>query len=168
MLGRSRTATIPKLQQQIQSWQQPILDREDLPWFKMALFNELRPYWRRHTLDAADMPRSLGGLRSKCIDYRWYESLDVRLYGSFALLMLAKLDKAVLRAYARAIQRRSHPAKLAITRLPLRKLPMHHPTGAPNEHPWEQNYTSYQDCNLWKDLPCDFVCLYRFCSNRRN
>jgi len=28
--------------QQIQSWQQPILDREDLPnWFKMALFNEL-------------------------------------------------------------------------------------------------------------------------------
>ncbi len=30
--------------------------------------------------------------------------------------------------------------------------------GAPNEHVWEKtNYTSYQDCNLWKDLPCDFV-----------
>ncbi len=33
-----------------------------------------------------------------------------------------------------------------------------HDLGAPNEHPWEKtNYTSYQDCNLWKDLPCDFV-----------
>ena len=30
--------------------------------------------------------------------------------------------------------------------------------GAPNEHPWEEtNYTSYQDCNQWKDLPSDFV-----------
>jgi len=29
----------------------------------------------------------------ECIDYRWYESLDVRLYGSFALLMLWPLDK---------------------------------------------------------------------------
>jgi non-lysosomal glucosylceramidase len=28
----------------------------------------------------------------------------------------------------------------------------------PNEHVWEKtNYTSYQDCNLWKDLPSDFV-----------
>jgi non-lysosomal glucosylceramidase len=35
-----------------------------------------------------------------------------------------------------------------------------HDLGAPNEHPWEKtNYTSYQDCNLWKDLPSDFVLL---------
>jgi len=39
----------------------------------------------------------------ECIDYRWYESLDVRLYGSFLLMLWPKLDKAVLRAYARAI-----------------------------------------------------------------
>jgi non-lysosomal glucosylceramidase len=33
-----------------------------------------------------------------------------------------------------------------------------HDLGAPNEHPWEQtNYTSYQDCNQWKDLGSDFV-----------
>ncbi|MFM9158949.1 MAG: GH116 family glycosyl hydrolase, partial [Dolichospermum sp.] len=33
-----------------------------------------------------------------------------------------------------------------------------HDLGAPNEHVWEKtNYTSYQDCNLWKDLGCDFV-----------
>ncbi|MEL6225359.1 MAG: GH116 family glycosyl hydrolase, partial [Cyanobacteria bacterium J06627_8] len=33
-----------------------------------------------------------------------------------------------------------------------------HDLGAPNEHVWEKtNYTSYQDCNQWKDLGCDFV-----------
>ncbi len=33
-----------------------------------------------------------------------------------------------------------------------------HDLGAPNEHVWEKtNYTSYQDCNLWKDLSSDFV-----------
>jgi len=33
-----------------------------------------------------------------------------------------------------------------------------HDLGAPNEHPWERtNYTSYQDCNQWKDLGSDFV-----------
>jgi len=33
-----------------------------------------------------------------------------------------------------------------------------HDLGAPNEQPWVQtNYTSYQDCNLWKDLGSDFV-----------
>ena len=38
------------------------------------------------------------------LDYAWYESLDVRLYGSLALLQLwPELDKAVLRSFARAI-----------------------------------------------------------------
>jgi len=33
-----------------------------------------------------------------------------------------------------------------------------HDLGAPNEYPFVQtNYTSYQDCNQWKDLPSDFV-----------
>ncbi|MEM9163526.1 MAG: glycoside hydrolase family 116 protein, partial [Cyanobacteria bacterium P01_F01_bin.4] len=33
-----------------------------------------------------------------------------------------------------------------------------HDLGAPNEQPFIQtNYTSYQDCNQWKDLPSDFV-----------
>jgi len=71
----------------------------------MALFNELYDLTGGGTLWSADMRDSLGQFAvPECIDYRWYESLDVRLYGSFALLMLwPKLDKAVLRAYARAI-----------------------------------------------------------------
>ncbi len=159
-------------QQQIQQWQQPILAQPDLPaWFKMALFNELYDLTSGGTLwSAASEEDPVGQFAVlECIDYRWYESLDVRLYGSFALLMLfPELDKAVLRAFARAI-----PAEDTRTRtigyyytqgmespMALRKAAnaTPHDLGAPNEHVWQKtNYTSYQDCNLWKDLGSDFV-----------
>jgi non-lysosomal glucosylceramidase len=159
-------------QTQIQQWQQPILDRPDLPnWFKMALFNELYDLTSGGTLWSAADDRDPYGQFAvlECLDYRWYESLDVRLYGSFALLMLfPELDKAILRAFARAI-----PAEDASTRtigyyhtigsespqaLRKAKNATSHDLGAPNEHVWEKtNYTSYQDCNLWKDLGSDFV-----------
>lgn len=89
-------------QKQVQAWQQPIVDRQDLPqWFKMALFNELYDLTSGGTLwSAADERDPIGQFAVlECIDYRWYESLDVRLYGSFALLMLwSRLDKSILRA----------------------------------------------------------------------
>ena len=150
----------------IRDWQAPILTREDLPdWFKMALFNELYLLSDGGTLWTAatenDPVGQFGVL--ECLDYCWYESLDVRLYGSFGLMMLwSRLDKAVLEAFARAIPTQDNTPRIigynqaqAIRKA---KGATPHDLGAPNEHPWEKtNYTSYQDCNLWKDLPCDFV-----------
>ncbi len=153
---------------QIQAWQQPILDRQDLPdWFKMALFNELYDLTSGGTLwSTADEQNPVGQFAVlECLDYRWYESLDVRLYGSFGLLMLwPELEKSVMRAFSKAIPTADDtsrqigynqswaPRKVADA--------VPHDLGAPNEHPWEKtNYTSYQDCNLWKDLPSDFVLL---------
>jgi non-lysosomal glucosylceramidase len=159
-------------QEKIQSWQQPILEREDLPdWFKMALFNELYNLTDGGTLwSAADERDPVGQFAVlECIDYRWYESLDVRLYASFALLMLfPKLEKAVIRSFARAIPTSDDRTRIigyyytlgAEVHTAIRKAAgaTPHDLGAPNEHVWEKtNYTSYQDCNLWKDLPCDFV-----------
>jgi non-lysosomal glucosylceramidase len=159
-------------QQQIQAWQQPILDKTDLPdWFKMALFNELYDLTSGGTLWSAATGRDRFGQFAilECIDYRWYESLDVRLYGSFALLMLfPELEKAVMRAFARAIPASDNNRRLigyyltigAEMPLAARKIAgaTPHDLGAPNEHVWEKtNYTAYQDCNLWKDLPSDFV-----------
>lgn len=152
--------------ERIQTWQQPILERDDLPdWLKMALFNELYLLTAGGTLWTAateDDPVGQFGVL-ECLDYRWYESLDVRLYGSFALALLwPKLDKAVLTAFARAIPQ-SDPTLRLIgynRTLAARKLAgaTPHDLGAPNEHPWqESNYTSYQDCNQWKDLGSDFV-----------
>ncbi|QLE51831.1 bile acid beta-glucosidase [Nostoc sp. C057] len=157
---------------QIQSWQQPILDREDLPnWFKMALFNELYDLTSGGTLWSAASELDPIGQFSvlECLDYRWYESLDVRLYGSFALLMLfPELEKSVMRAFARAIPQGDDTPRIigyymtikAESPIAVRKVvgATPHDLGAPNEHVWQKtNYTSYQDCNLWKDLGSDFV-----------
>ncbi|QMS88440.1 bile acid beta-glucosidase [Nostoc edaphicum CCNP1411] len=157
---------------QIQSWQKPILDREDLPdWFKMALFNELYDLTSGGTLwSAASELDPIGQFAVlECLDYRWYESLDVRLYGSFALLMLfPELEKSVIRAFARAIPQGDDTPRIigyymtikAESPIAVRKVAgaTPHDLGAPNEHVWEKtNYTSYQDCNLWKDLGSDFV-----------
>lgn len=147
-------------------WQQPILEREDLPgWFKMALFNELYDLTSGGTVWTAVSPYAPKGLFGvlESFDYRWYESLDVRLYGSFALLMLwPQLEKSVMRAFARAIPTHDETPRTIgynqASAIRKAKDATPHDLGAPNEHPWEQtNYTSYQDCNLWKDLPCDFV-----------
>jgi non-lysosomal glucosylceramidase len=137
----------------------------------MALFNELYDLCSGGSLWSAasrEDPYGRFGVL-ECLDYAWYESLDVRLYGSLALLQLwPELDKAVLRSFARAI-----PAADATPR-PIgwyftqgkgrveaaRKLKgaTPHDLGAPNERPWDAtNYTAYQDCNLWKDLASDYV-----------
>ncbi|OWY65731.1 bile acid beta-glucosidase [cyanobacterium TDX16] len=159
-------------QSQIQAWQQPILNKTDLPdWFKMALFNELYDLTSGGTLWSAATERDPFGQFAilECIDYRWYESLDVRLYGSFALLILfPELEKAVMRAFARAIPASDNNRRLIGYYLTIgAEMPLAprkvagatpHDLGAPNEHVWEKtNYTAYQDCNLWKDLPSDFV-----------
>ncbi len=158
-------------QANIQTWQQPILD-QDLPlWFKMALFNELYDLASGGTLwsaaSEADPVGQFGVL--ECMDYRWYESLDVRLYGGFATLLLwPELEKSVIRAFARAIPTADpkpriigyyytigDPDHMAPRKL---KGATPHDLGAPNENPWlATNYTSYQDCNQWKDLSSDFI-----------
>ena len=158
--------------QQIHQWQQPILAQADLPgWFKMALLNELYDLASGGTLWSAASDRDPFGQFAvlECLDYRWYESLDVRLYGGFGLLMLwPELEKAVIRAFARAIPTADETPRVigyyhtigVESPMAVRKTAAvtPHDLGAPNEHPWEKtNYTSYQDCNQWKDLPSDFV-----------
>ena len=162
----------PTWRQQICQWQAPILERPDLPgWFKMALFNELYDLASGGTLWSAASDRDPIGQFAvlECLDYRWYESLDVRLYGGFGLLMLwPQLEKAVMRAFARAIPMADQTLRVigyyftigADSPMAVRKAAdaTPHDLGAPNEHPWEKtNYTSYQDCNQWKDLASDFV-----------
>ncbi|WP_017293498.1 GH116 family glycosyl hydrolase [Geminocystis herdmanii] len=153
-------------QNRISEWQKPILTRSNLPdWLKMALFNELYlladggSLWTAATEN--DPVGQFGVL--ECIDYRWYESLDVRLYGSFSMILLwPRLDKSILEAFSHAISHSDDTPRIIgynrASAIRKAKGATPHDLGAPNEHPWEKtNYTSYQDCNLWKDLGCDFV-----------
>jgi non-lysosomal glucosylceramidase len=162
----------PKWRQQIDEWHAPVLERRDLPEpLRMALCNELYDLASGGTLWTAasgDDPQGRFGVL-ECLDYAWYESLDVRLYGSFALLQLwPALDRAVLRSFARAIPNADatlRPIGWYFTQgrgrvEAARKLAgaTPHDLGAPNERPFDAtNYTAYQDCNLWKDLGSDFV-----------
>jgi non-lysosomal glucosylceramidase len=158
--------------EQIQAWQQPVLDRTDLPEaLRMALFNELYDLCSGGSLWSNASPQDPVGRFGvlECLDYAWYESLDVRLYGSLALLQLwPELDKAVLRSFARAIPAADptpRPIGWYFTQGKGRveaarkvKGATPHDLGAPNERPWDAtNYTAYQDCNLWKDLASDYV-----------
>ncbi|MFM8526279.1 MAG: GH116 family glycosyl hydrolase [Cyanobacteriota bacterium] len=157
---------------EITTWQAPVLARTDLPEpLRMALLNELYDLASGGTLWTAashDDPVGRFGVL-ECLDYAWYESLDVRLYGSLALLQLwPELDKAVLRSFARAIPA-SDPTprpigwyftqgrgRVEAERKVEGATP--HDLGAPNERPFQAtNYTAYQDCNLWKDLASDYV-----------
>ena len=158
--------------EQIKAWQQPVLDRTDLPEnLRMALFNELYDLCSGGSLWSSASPQDPVGRFGvlECLDYAWYESLDVRLYGSLALLQLwPELDKAVLRSFARAIPAADptpRPIGWYFTQGKGRveaarkvKGATPHDLGAPNERPWDAtNYTAYQDCNLWKDLASDYV-----------
>lgn len=164
---------------QIESWQAPVLSDPALPqWYKQALFNELYyltsggTLWENGPVPAridslADIKQAPPGKGYFAVlessDYRWYDSLDVRLYGSFALVMLwPEIEKAVLRAYADSVTTEDSSTRIIgyTRKVALRKVKnaLPHDLGAPNEAPWQKNnYTTYQDCNLWKDLPSDFV-----------
>ena len=156
----------------IDTWQQPVLQRGDLPEpVRMGLLNELYDLASGGSLWSAASPEDPVGRFGvlECLDYAWYESLDVRLYGSLALLQLwPELDKSVLRSFARAIPAADptpRPIGWYFTQGKGRveaarkvKGATPHDLGAPNERPWDAtNYTAYQDCNLWKDLASDFV-----------
>ena len=171
-LAQTALASYQTWQQKIIDWQRPILERPDLPdWFKMALFNELYDLASGGTLWSAASPEDPVGQFGvlECLDYRWYESLDVRLYGGFSVLMLwPELEKSIIRAFARAIPTEDSKQRIIGyyytvgqgEHLAPRKIKgaTPHDLGAPNEHPWlAATYPSYQDCSQWKDLPSDFV-----------
>ncbi len=150
--------------ERIIEWQSSIIQREDLSdSFKMALFNELYLLTDGGTIWTAatenDPIGQFGVLES--LDAPYYESLNVRLYGSFALLMLwPRLDKAILDAFARAISDSDETSTNKGIRKALGATP--HDLGSPHEHPWEKtnystNYNNDVDYNLCQDLPAAFV-----------
>ena len=183
--GGSRAAEIastaieclPAWRDAIDRWQAPILDATDRPdWYKAALFNELyfvvdgASFWPDGPVDGADgadgaadpvLPAELALL--ECIDYPFYDTLDVHFYAAFALSALwPRLEASISRAYAATVAM-DDPAPVRIEasgELAIRKVPgaVPHDLGGPREDPLVRvNHYAFQEVNGWKDLNPKFV-----------
>jgi non-lysosomal glucosylceramidase len=175
--------------QAIDAWQAPVLAAKDRPdWFKAALFNELYylvdggtvwtdgpPTARGEPVADAHTTDGPGGGRARhqddvgrfaileCLDYRFYNTVDVNFYASWALLMLwPRLERAVIGDLVDTIQVED-PELVTLEasgRSAARKIAgaAPHDVGGPGDDPFlRPNHYRYQDSNIWKDLNSKFV-----------
>lgn len=158
---------------QIVGWQSKILQKDTPLWYKRALFNELYFVADGGTAWVANQvgqgkpsPDDMGHFgQLECYDYPFYETLDVRFYGSFPLLMLwPDLEKRVMEDYILTVDE-SDPTIRKIVgtdeKAP-RKVAgaVPHDLGMPQGSPFlEVNAYDFQNINVWKDLNSKFVLL---------
>ena len=151
----------------IETWQAPVLDDPERPsWYKSALFNELYflvdggTFWEGGEVGGADPEPDDPGRFAllECIDYPFYDTVDVDFYASFAILdLFPQLELRGIRDLL-AVVPGGDPAMVTIqaTDLPaVRKAPwaVPHDVGGPDDDPFHRsNWYRYQDVNVWKDL----------------
>jgi len=160
---------------QIDAWMRPYMeDRRTPDWYKTALLNELY-----YLLDSGmawenGQPGKPGGTDYpplgrfsylECPEYRFYSTLDVNIYGSFAVLHLfPELDKQEAKLFADAValeDTSKHPigwteGKLSSPRKLRGATPMD--LGVPSEDPWRRtNFYTWQDPNTLKDESSDLA-----------
>jgi len=158
----------------ISAWQAPYINDESKPeWYRGMLFNELYvfadggSFWGRPVGADAKIPLTYSFM--ECFDYPFYETLDVRFYGSMPLVKFwPDIDKQVMRDFADTVPKhlddrmtwiwKSMVTQSAVYRERKTKGAVPHDMGVPNEDPFYQvNQFSWQDTNGWKDLNSKFV-----------
>jgi len=167
---------------EITKWQEKYLKTNKPDWFKTLLLNELYyvadggTIWTAGKVPPEDKPGSLfkqeehfGTL--ECFDYPFYETLDVRFYGSFPLIKLwPDLEKIIMKDYVKAVfvedlEKKffNHPLDQSTAERKLRGA-VPHDLGAPFEDPFLKiNSYMHVNINKWKDLNSKFVLLiYRY------
>jgi non-lysosomal glucosylceramidase len=156
----------------IEAWQAPVLADPARPdWYKAALFNELYflvdggTFWEAGEVDGPEPERGEVGRFAllECVDYPFYDTVDVDFYASFALLELfPELELRGIRDLAAAIpvddptvvtihaSGHDAPRKVGGT--------VPHDVGGPEDDPFVRpNWYRFQDVNGWKDLGTKFV-----------
>src|ERR1700757_2022145 len=160
----------------IDAWQAPYIKDETKPlWYRGMLFNELYPLadggtvWGRPL--GADTRQPPVYSFMECYDYPFYETLDVRFYGSMPLIKFwPEIEKGVMKEFAATVPQEAsekmewiwktlHSGELSF-RIRKAKGAVPHDLGVPDEDPFKQiNQFSWQDTNGWKDLNPKFVLL---------
>jgi len=162
----------PAWREAIEAWQRPVLESADRPdWYKAALFNELYflvdggTFWEAGEVGgpepAHDDPGRFALL--ECVDYPFYDSVDVDFYASFAILRLfPELEARGIRDLLAAIPVED-PEVVTIEasgEWARRKVggTVPHDVGGPDDDPfYRPNRYSFQDVSGWKDLGPKFV-----------
>jgi non-lysosomal glucosylceramidase len=158
----------------IDAWQAPYINDESKPeWYRGALFNELYiladagSFWGRPA--GADSKTHPLFAFMECFDYPYYETLDVRFYGSVPLAKFwPEIDKQVMRQFADTVPQQDSDRLLwnwktdqehkLVFRSRKVKGAVPHDLGAPDEDPFfKPNQFSWQNTNGWKDLNSKFV-----------
>ncbi|OGI20393.1 MAG: hypothetical protein A3B68_02590 [Candidatus Melainabacteria bacterium RIFCSPHIGHO2_02_FULL_34_12] len=174
---------------EIIKWQNIYLKSDKPDWFKTLLINELYfladggTIWTAGRYEERTGGSAVGRAGEEtttivvkqeehfgnieCFDYPFYETLDVRFYGSFVLLKLwPDLEKIVMRDYFKTIDLEikekvffNHPLDQSTAERKL-KGAVPHDLGAPYEAPFIKiNSYNHVNINLWKDLNSKFVLL---------
>ena len=175
-IARTALENYRQWSKEIDDWQRPVLHDKSQPlWLRGMLFNELYDlvdggtFWENGEVGKPAPPRD--SARSdhhlfsylECFDYPFYDSLDVRFYGSWALLKFwPELEKQAMREFADTVplnygQNQQAAASKAIApRKEAGSLP--HDLGSPIEDPIERvNQYNYQDVSIWRDLNSKYV-----------
>jgi non-lysosomal glucosylceramidase len=158
----------------IDAWQAPYVNDESKPlWYRGMLFNELYVladlggFWGRQAGSDAKAPPVFSFM--ECYDYPYFETLDVRFYGSMPLIKFwPEIEKGVMRAFADTVPHeynekmawvwKSLQSREPAYRIRKAKGAVPHDLGVPQEDPFVQiNQFSWQDTNGWKDLNPKFV-----------
>jgi non-lysosomal glucosylceramidase len=153
----------------IASWQARFINDESKPqWYRGMLFNELYvladsgTVWARPVGSDPKAPPVYSFM--ECFDYPYYETLDVRFYGSMPLVKFwPDIEKGVMRAFAATVPQafdekmiwiwKSQQTGSTVFKVRKAKGAVPHDLGVPNEDPFIQiNQFSWQDTNGWKDL----------------
>jgi non-lysosomal glucosylceramidase len=158
----------------IDAWQAPYVNDESKPlWYRGMLFNELYvladagSFWGRQV--GSDPKARPVYSFMECYDYPYYETLDVRFYGSMPLIKFwPDIEKDVMREFADTVPHEYNERMIWVWktlnsgtptfRIRKAKGAVPHDLGVPQEDPFAQiNQFSWQDTNGWKDLNPKFV-----------
>jgi non-lysosomal glucosylceramidase len=163
----------------IDDWQRPYISDESKPlWYRGMLFNELYGLADLGSVWAKPMETTgaKGPLTQRetfswleCFDYPYYETLDVRFYGSMPLaLFWPDIEKNIMRAFSDTVPREDPTRYIwqwkteRTNTLEWRTRKMRgsvpHDLGVPKEDPFfRSNQFSWQNTVRWKDLNSKFV-----------
>jgi non-lysosomal glucosylceramidase len=166
-LARHALAETPAWREAIEGWQRPVVDDVSLPaWYRGALFNELYfvvdggTFWEAGEVDGPEPEPDDPGRFAllECLDYRFYDTVDVDFYASAAILELwPELERRGIRDLLETVPD-GDDARVTVEAsgvTAVRKLPwtVPHDVGGPDEDPFgRSNRYRYQDVNGWIDL----------------